>query len=62
MKVKVYGYVHEPRISLQIVPETENEEQLLNALWVHGYCERIYNGFSITTRKEKAHEPVEKTS
>ncbi len=42
MKVASTGYVHEARIALFLVPETEVEETLLKSLWKHGTMEIVY--------------------
>ena len=42
MKVSSTGYVHEARIAVYLVPETEVEETLLKSLWRHGRLEVVY--------------------
>lgn len=40
MKVKIVTYGHaENGISLQVIPETDEEEALLHGLWKHGRME-----------------------
>ena len=61
MKVEAYSYEHEPGVSLQIVPETEVEQILLQSLWKHGSMELNYFGFSIRCPKDLHSEKKEAT-
>jgi carbohydrate-binding DOMON domain-containing protein len=42
MKIASNGYMHEARISVALVPETDVEETLLKSLWKHGHMEIVY--------------------
>ena len=42
MKVSSNWYMHEARISVALVPETDVEETLLKSLWKHGTMEVVY--------------------
>ncbi|KKM93798.1 hypothetical protein LCGC14_1204630 [marine sediment metagenome] len=44
MKTRLFTYVHESNgLSLEIVPETDTEAELLAALWKHGRMETSYS-------------------
>jgi hypothetical protein len=42
MKIASNGYMHEARIAISLVPETEVEKTLLQSLWQHGIMEIVY--------------------
>ena len=42
MKIASNGYMHEARIAISLVPETDVEETLLKSLWKHGTMEVVY--------------------
>ena len=43
MKLKLYTYVHEENgIALQVIPETEPEQVLLDALWRFGRLDIVH--------------------
>jgi hypothetical protein len=50
MKISSNGYVHEARISIELVPETDVEKTLLIALWQHGTMEICYGPSYLITQ------------
>lgn len=57
MQIKALGYALEPCVSLWLVPETDVERTLLEAMWEHGRLELLNGcadgtgqGFAITNR------------
>jgi hypothetical protein len=60
MRIEAGSYVHEDRVSLYLVPETDVERVLLRSLWKHGQLEILNGvmdnsgeGFAITQRKRE---------
>lgn len=66
MKLKMITFQHEARLSLYVVPETDEERQVLRMLWKFGQLESTNGvadgsgqGFAVAVREEPSLNEVD---
>ncbi len=54
MKTRVFSYMHEANgLAIEIVPETDTEEELLAAVWKHGTMETGHGKFLVRAFEQR---------